>query len=385
MRKFTASMISKGNHLFQASITILDNGVKLRIPNFWRDQETFFSFNDISGVELTTPSWYTVLTYSTINFNLRGTWVEAHGFAKSDAITIKRMIEGGRQSGGNSSINEFGEDTNKFSGYKQQQWINYQHDREVKKDREERVSRENEQNKELIPKLKKLIIKYWIEILRYGDNSDYTKLSDMVSPLSNKNATVELSNYLNKLKRIILDIYGEEYWEIEYDSINDEMWVEINENTRAFIFRKALTKYDEGVAQAREIVPLYDNIDISILENECLNYPKISNFFIDALFVIERRSALIRKLEEKIKILKEWDDDYRRELLNLLILIDLIYSSYVYSEKDDDGKKRYNYALDSKSIKSFLSDSTISLNKKISKIIDCTDNFIDRIAKNLGI
>lgn len=207
----------------------------------------------------------------------------------------------------------------------------------------------------------------------------------MVSPLSNKNATVELSNYLNKLKRIILDIYGEEYWEIEYDSINDEMWVEINENTRAFIFRKALTKYDEGVAQAREIVPLYDNIDISILENECLNYPKISNFFIDALFVIERRSALIRKLEEKIKILKEWDDDYRRELMNLLILIDLIYSRYVYSEKDDDGKKRYNYALDSKSIKSFLSDSTISLNKKISKIIDCTDNFIDRIAKDLGI
>jgi hypothetical protein len=385
MRKFTASMISKGNHLFQASITILDNGVKLRIPNFWRDQETFFSFNDISGVELTTPSWYSVLTYSTINFNLRGTWVEAHGFAKSDAITIKRMIEGGRQSGGNSSINEFGEDTNKFSGYKQQQWINYQHDREVTKDREETLSRENEQNKELIPKLKKLIIKYWIEILRYGDNSDYTKLSDMVSPSSNKNATVELSNYLNKLKRIILDIYGEEYWEIEYDSINDEMWVEINENTRAFILRKALTKYDEGVAQAREIVPLYDNIDISILENECLNYPKISNFFIDALFVRERRSALIRKLEEKIKILKEWDDDYRRELLNLLILIDLIYSSYVYSEKDDDGKKRYNYALDSKSIKSFLSDSTVSLNKKLSKIIDCTDNFIDRIAKDLGI
>lgn len=378
-------MLSEGNHLFQASVTILDNGVKLRIPNFWRDQETFFSFSDMSGVELTTPSWYAVLTYSTINFNLRGTWVEAHGFTKSDALSIKKLIDNGIHSGGNSSINEFGEDTNKFSGYKQQQWINYQHDREVKKDREERVSRENEQNKELIPKLKKLIIKYWIEILRYGDNSDYTKLSDMVSPPSNKNARAELSNYLKKLKQIILDIYGEDYWEIEYDSINDEMWVEINENTRTFIFRKALTKYDEGVAQAREIVPLYDNIDISILENECLNYPKISNFFIDALFVRERRSALIRKLEEKIKILKEWDDDYRRELLNLLILIDLIYSSYVYSEKDDDGKKRYNYALDSKSIKSFLSDSTVSLNKKISKIIDCTDNFIDRIAKDLGI
>ena len=67
------------------------------------------------------------------------------------------------------------------------------------------------------------------------------------------------------------------------------------------------------------------------------------------------------------------------------MLIDLIYSSYLHSEKDDEGKKRYNYALDSKSVKSFLSDSTVSLNKKISKIIDCTDNFVDRIAKDLGI
>jgi hypothetical protein len=153
MKKYTASMLSEGNHLFQASVTILDNGVKLRIPNFWRDQETFFSFSDMSGVELTTPSWYAVLTYSTINFNLRGTWVEAHGFTKSDALSIKKLIDNGIHSGGNSSINEFGEDTNKFSGYKQQQWINYQHDREVKKDREERISRKNEQNKELIPKL----------------------------------------------------------------------------------------------------------------------------------------------------------------------------------------------------------------------------------------
>ena len=378
-------MISKGNHLFQASITILDNGVKLRIPNFWRDQETFFGFNDISGVELTTPSWYTVLTYSTINFNLKGTWIEAHGFAKSDALTIKKLIDSGRSGGGNSTINEYGQDTSKFSGYKQQQWINYQHDREVRRDREEREALQNERNKELIPKLKKLIIKGWIEIIKYGDNNDYTKLSDMVSPPSNKNATVELKDYVNKLKRIILDIYGEEYWEIEYDSINDEMWVEINEKTQAFIFRKALTKYDEGVAQAREIVPLYDNLDISVLENECLNYPKISNFFIDALFVRERRSALTRKLEEKIKILKEWDDDYRRELLNLLILIDLIYRSYLHSEKDDEGKKRYNYALDSKSVRLFLSDSTVSLNKKISKIIDCTDNFVDRVSKDLGI
>jgi len=37
------------------------------------------------------------------------------------------MIEGGRQSGGNSTINEFGADINKYNSYKSQQWVNYQH------------------------------------------------------------------------------------------------------------------------------------------------------------------------------------------------------------------------------------------------------------------
>ena len=149
-------MISKGNHLFQASITILDNGIKVRIPNFWRNEETFFSFNDITGISLSTPSWYSVLSYSSISFNARGTWVEAHGFTKSDAINIKKLIEGG-SSNNDTSINEYGQNTNNFSSKKNQDWINYQHDREVRRDREERMEVQNQLNKELIPKIKKLL------------------------------------------------------------------------------------------------------------------------------------------------------------------------------------------------------------------------------------
>lgn len=226
-------MLSEGNHLFQASITILDNGVKLRIPNFWRDQETFFSFRDISGVELTTPSWYSVLTYSTINFNLRGSWVEAHGFTKSDALTIKKLIDNGRHSGGNSSINEFGEDTSKFSASKQRDWINYQHDRQMKLDREERIAKRNEQNKELIPKLKKVIIKSWIDILTYGNNNNFKKLSDMETPPYNKNAKKDINKYTVQLKEILYNIY-EDLYEVEYKSIYDDMWIEIHEYIRDY-------------------------------------------------------------------------------------------------------------------------------------------------------
>ena len=31
--KFVASVLAKGNHVFQASITILDDGVKVKIPD----------------------------------------------------------------------------------------------------------------------------------------------------------------------------------------------------------------------------------------------------------------------------------------------------------------------------------------------------------------
>ena len=55
MKKFVASILSEGNHLFQASITILDNGVKVRIPGFWKNNETLLPgqlSNDIVNEEV---------------------------------------------------------------------------------------------------------------------------------------------------------------------------------------------------------------------------------------------------------------------------------------------------------------------------------------------
>ena len=100
--KFVASVLAKGNHVFQASITILDDGVKVKIPGFWKDRETYLTFEEIKGIELNTPSWYSVLSYSTISFFARGIRVEAHGFATSDAKKIKRYVEDG-QRGNNKS------------------------------------------------------------------------------------------------------------------------------------------------------------------------------------------------------------------------------------------------------------------------------------------
>jgi hypothetical protein len=419
MRKYTASMLSEGNHLFQASITILDNGVKLRIPNFWRDQETFFSFSDISGVELTTPSWYSILTYSTINFNLRGTWVEAHGFTKSDALTIKKLIDNGRYSGGNSSINEFGEDTSKFSASKQKDWINYQHDRQMRLDREERIAKRNEQNKELIPKLKKIIKEYWVEILSYGNNDDYNKLSEMVQPPGNINAKEELINYIKKLKKIIQEIYDDEYWEIEYKSINEEIWVDINteldniyisnltnnfgnednifdldleenladdENNNPFQFPEFgwpneidKLKIIQGLTKT---IKKYDDLHLDLLEDDDqVNENKRQvRFFVRNIFLESGREA-ISDMFYDIKDDGE-DNEYTDELAILFSIINDIYKSGILEVKNKDDQQEFPFALQKDNVKEFLKNKVNSLSSRVSKIIDVTDNILDRIDKS---
>jgi len=95
MKKITASRISDGNKLFPASITIEDSGLKVRLPGFWKDEETFVSYTDISGVSVDTP----LIGYSSIEFNVVGSRVKAHGFTKSEVKEIKQAIDDGKRRG----------------------------------------------------------------------------------------------------------------------------------------------------------------------------------------------------------------------------------------------------------------------------------------------
>ena len=95
MRKITASRASDGNKLFPASITIEDTGLKVRLPGFWKDEETFVSYTDVSGVSVDTP----LIGFSSIEFNVMGSRVKAHGFTKSEVKEIKQAIDDGKRRG----------------------------------------------------------------------------------------------------------------------------------------------------------------------------------------------------------------------------------------------------------------------------------------------
>lgn len=91
--KYTASRISDGNKLFPSSIETQTNGLVVKLPSFWKNNETFLSYSDISGVKVDTP----LIGFSTIEFNAKGLRVKAHGFTKSDVISIRTAIEKGKQ------------------------------------------------------------------------------------------------------------------------------------------------------------------------------------------------------------------------------------------------------------------------------------------------
>ncbi|MCF8465622.1 MAG: hypothetical protein K9G41_12320 [Flavobacteriales bacterium] len=97
MKKITASRISDGNKLFPASITIDSTGLRVKIPGFWRNEETFVSYHDISAVSIDMPMISGVTGFATISFNAMGAPVEAHGFTKSEVNEIKSAIEKGKR------------------------------------------------------------------------------------------------------------------------------------------------------------------------------------------------------------------------------------------------------------------------------------------------
>lgn len=89
MKKFTASRLAEGSHVFPAQITLKDNSVTVKIPGLFSNREETFSYKNISNIRIETP----VVGYSTISFHAGNTRVKAHGFTKTEVFEIRETIE----------------------------------------------------------------------------------------------------------------------------------------------------------------------------------------------------------------------------------------------------------------------------------------------------
>lgn len=90
--KYVASRLSDGNKLFPPHIVVEINGLKVKIPGFWKGKEIFIPYDEIASVSVNSR----LIGFSTLRFYTRGTEVVVHGFTKSQVEDIKRDIESGQ-------------------------------------------------------------------------------------------------------------------------------------------------------------------------------------------------------------------------------------------------------------------------------------------------
>ncbi len=90
---YTASRLADGNKLFPPKVTILDNGIRVKIPGFLGGEECFLYYKQIGFVKAKTP----LVGYSTLTIATDTGYVTVHGFSKKDVEAIKQAIEDGKE------------------------------------------------------------------------------------------------------------------------------------------------------------------------------------------------------------------------------------------------------------------------------------------------
>jgi hypothetical protein len=133
--------------------------------------------------------------------------------------------------------------------------------------------------------------------------------------------------------------------------------------------------------EADDIIKIYDELDIDTLEDdkEVEDNKRIARIFVRNIFSKSGRD----KIQDAIEGMKEDEEDneYTESLETFVSLVDDIFISDAFKEEDEDGKKAYPYALSYQSVQDFLKSKSNSVADRMTKVIDVTDNFIDRIDK----
>lgn len=87
-RKFVASRISRDNVLFPPQIILEDDCITVKCPGLFSGTTTSIPYDSISHVTVRTP----LVGFSTIYFYAFGEEVSIHGFTRSEANEINRVI-----------------------------------------------------------------------------------------------------------------------------------------------------------------------------------------------------------------------------------------------------------------------------------------------------
>ena len=158
-------------------------------------------------------------------------------------------------------------------------------------------------------------------------------------------------------------------WNFELLDQFDEEGIE-KEEEKEFGVEDADKHDDETLAVIKD----YDDLDLDMLEDdENVDENKRSvRLFVRKIFKKNGREDI----QDMFDDLNDDDEDneYTNELEKLFSIIDRIYSG--------GGLEEFPFALEKDSVQNYLKDRNNSIRQRLTKIIDVTDNYIDRVDKS---
>jgi hypothetical protein len=158
-------------------------------------------------------------------------------------------------------------------------------------------------------------------------------------------------------------------WNFELLDQFDEEGIE-KEEEKEFGVEDA-DKHDD---ETLKVIKDYDDLDLDMVEDdEKIDENKRSvRIFVRKIFKKKGREDIQDMFEDLND--DDEDNEYTDELEKLFSIIDRIYSG--------GGLEEFPFALEKDSVQNYLKDRNNSIRQRLTKIIDVTDNYIDRVDKS---
>jgi hypothetical protein len=364
MPTFTASRLSEGNRIFPDQIIIDEDSVTIKSPRLFGGNATSFPLGQIT-MSVDSP----FIGFCDIKFYSQGTNICVHGFTDNDSKRIKRLIN--ERNTGNASNKSYSSSNKDAERYRRDEDIEFNN----------QMSEASSKADEDIKKYRQILTKAMVDIA-FLDEKSKEEIDDIEFKATKARSYLEgllrkwYSNDRYKFDHVVIECADEadkEIAKIKYERKADNE-ISRDNDSEYFDDNEEYSYLNTHFSKIMGVIYTYDEqLDVDLLENneKCDEHKRIVKRFAKYILSNEGVQSIKSSLEDVYD-----EDEYTEQLKILLKIIEDCY--YITDHLTHSEKKQFGFGLQLQSVHEFLSNADNSSNEKISKIIDCVDNLVQR-------
>jgi hypothetical protein len=364
MPTFTASRLSEGNRIFPDQIIIDEDSVTIKSPKLFGGNATSFPLGQIT-MSIDSP----FLGFCDIKFSSQGTNICVHGFTDNDSKRIKRLIN--ERNTGNTSKKSYSSSNKDTKRYRPDEDINFN----------KQMSEASALADENINKYSLILTKAMVDIA-FIDEKSKDEIDDIEFKATKARSYLEgllrkwYSNDRYKFDQVVKECADEADKQIAKINLERKGAKRISRDRESEYFGDSdeYSYLKTHFSKIMGVIFTYDEqLDINLLENneKCNEHKRLIKRYSKHILSIEGLQDFKSSLEDVYD-----KDEYTEQLKILLKIIEDCY--FITNHLTHSEKKQFGFGLQLQSVHEFILDSDTSSNEKISKIIDCVDNLVNR-------